>query len=210
MFQRHAINNEYTIDIQKWSVEYSDLTSQVDSIKALYPAFFVENNDLIMNLDLFREQNVVYVLLYSAVMLQWPSLNPTVLFSVDDINEGTVFDTFAINRMKFNFGMLSNCECINFLTNQNIDNEIKTLTRTLALYFYIRAQRGSITLDLDLLEGREYKWNKCKVFQKNGGLEAFLRIFITQAFARKYIKKLYVLTMKVILKSSLQKSLNMW
>ncbi|CAG9311775.1 unnamed protein product [Blepharisma stoltei] len=91
MFQRHAINNEYAIDIQKWSVEYSDLTSQVESIKALYPDFFVENNDLVMNLDLLQEQNVVYVLLYSAVMLQWPSLNPTVLFSVDDINKGTVF-----------------------------------------------------------------------------------------------------------------------
>ncbi|CAG9311769.1 unnamed protein product [Blepharisma stoltei] len=175
MLKRRVNNKNKTINISKWSVEYSDLTSKVDSIKALCPAFFVQDNDSVMNLDLLQEQNVVHVLLYSAVMIQWPSLDPTVLYSVDDINNGTVFDKYAINRIRSNLKILSKNNCINFLTNRNIDYEIKTLTRTLALYFYIRACGGSITLNLDLLKGGEYEWKICKIFQKNGELEGFLR-----------------------------------
>ncbi|CAG9311768.1 unnamed protein product [Blepharisma stoltei] len=190
MFQRRTICKRYIIDIPKWSVEYSDLTSQVDSIKTLYPAFFVQDNDSVMNLDLLQEQNVVHVLLYSAVMLQWSSLNPAVFFSVDDLNNGTAFDSFAIDKMKFNLDMLSDYKCIDFLTNQNIDNEIKTLTRTLALYFYIRAHGGSITLDLDLLKGKEYEWKICKIFQKNGELEGFLRNIYHASICKEVYRKI--------------------
>ncbi|CAG9311767.1 unnamed protein product [Blepharisma stoltei] len=185
-----AYSEEYTIDIPKWSVEYSDLTSQVDSIKTLYPTFFVQDNDSVMNLDLLQEQNVVHVLLYSAVMLQWPSLHTTVFFSVDDINKGTTFDEIEIDRMKRNIGILSKSECFDFLTNQNIDNEIKTLTRTLALYFYTRAHGGSITLDLDLLEGREYEWKIRKIFQNNRKLERFLRNLYHTKICKEVYRKI--------------------
>ncbi|CAG9311774.1 unnamed protein product [Blepharisma stoltei] len=183
-------DKDYTIDIQKWSVEYSDLTSQVESIKALYPDFFIENNDLVMNLDLLQEQNVIHILLYSAVMLQWLSLNPTVLFSVDDLNKGTVFDKFAINRMRVNLVILSSCEGINCLTNQNLNDKIKTLARTLALYFYIRAQGGSITLNLNLLRDENYEWKIRQIFQKNGKLEAFLRNLYHTSICKEVYRKI--------------------
>ncbi|CAG9311777.1 unnamed protein product [Blepharisma stoltei] len=188
--QRHAYSKQYTIDIQKWSVEYSELTSQVDSIKALYPDFFVENNDPVMNLDLLQEQNVVHVLLYSAVMFQWPSLDPVVFFSADDINKGTAFNKTSIDRMKLNLEMLSNYECIDFLVNQNFDDEIKTLLRTLALYFYIRANGGSITLNLNCFIDKKYKWEICKIFQKNGKLETFLRNLYHTSVCKEAYKRI--------------------
>jgi len=143
-----------------------------------------------MNLDLLQEQNVVNVLLYSAVAIQWPSLNPTVLFSDSDIADGAAFNRFAINRMMLNFLILSTPECIDFLTDQNIEPEIKTLIRTLALYFYIRAHGGSIILNLDLFRDEKYDYKICKIIQDNRKLEEFLKNLIHTSICKKIFKNI--------------------
>ncbi|CAG9311771.1 unnamed protein product [Blepharisma stoltei] len=188
--QNCTYNKKYTIDISKWSSEYLDLTSQVESIKALYPAFFVENNDSVMNLDLLQEQNVFHVLLYSAVMLQWYSLDPKILFSADNFARGYAFNKSSIKRMKSNLRILSNPKCIKFLTDQNLNNEIKALVRTLALYFYIRAHGGSITLNLFLFIDKKYKWKLCKIIQNNRKLEDFLRNLYHTSVCKEVYKRI--------------------
>ncbi|CAG9311763.1 unnamed protein product [Blepharisma stoltei] len=167
--------DECTIDISIWNAEHSNLNSEVDLTKSWNPAFFAPNNDDVMNLDLLQEENVVPVMLYSAVVFQWPSLYQGVLFSAKNFHNGTAFNKCTINRMKNNLGILSTYEYFEFLTNQNINDEIKTLIRTLALYFYIRVFCGSMRLNFNQFMKKSYKWEICKIIQNNGELEAFLR-----------------------------------
>ncbi|CAG9311765.1 unnamed protein product [Blepharisma stoltei] len=83
-------------------------------------------------------------------------------------------------------------KCIEYLTDQNLNDEIKALVRTLALYFYIRAHDGSIALNLNLFIDKKYKWKLCKIIQNNRKLESFLRNLYHTSICKKVFKNIII------------------